>query len=75
MKLILSGVRGNLPTTLPNTAFYGGNTSCFAVHSDAGDRIFLDAGSGLAQFGRQLPAKGVAHILLTHGHPDHTNGF
>ncbi|MDR0996105.1 MAG: HD domain-containing protein, partial [Zoogloeaceae bacterium] len=75
MNIVFYGVRGSLPATSPDTAFYGGNTACVGVFSQAGERIFLDAGTGLAHAGRDLPQAGVCHILITHGHSDHTNGF
>ncbi|MDR0996737.1 MAG: HD domain-containing protein [Zoogloeaceae bacterium] len=75
MKLNIFGARGNRVTTGPSVAFYGGDTSSYALQSAAGDFLFLDAGSGLARAGNSLPESGVAHVLLTHGHPDHTCGF
>ena len=34
MKIKLWGVRGSIPTTGPETEFYGGNTSCVTVSHD-----------------------------------------
>ncbi len=43
MKIRLWGVRGSIPTTGPETEYYGGNTSCVAVwHDDS--LLVLDGG-------------------------------
>jgi anti-anti-sigma factor len=58
----------------------GGNTPCVSI--EAGDEwIILDAGSGLRNLGVELMARafgrgqGIAHILLSHTHWDHIQGF
>jgi phosphoribosyl 1,2-cyclic phosphodiesterase len=58
----------------------GGHTACIEVR--AGDQLFiLDAGSGLRLLGQALlqesfgQGQGEAHILLSHGHWDHLQGF
>ena len=43
MKIKLWGVRGSITTTGPETAYYGGNTSCVDVWED-GCLLILDAG-------------------------------
>lgn len=73
------GVRGSLPTPGPGTVFYGGNTSCVEVRAD-GELIILDAGTGIRPLGLQLAGefKGKPlniHLLLTHTHWDHIQGF
>jgi phosphoribosyl 1,2-cyclic phosphodiesterase len=55
---------------------YGGNTSCLEVQ--AGDEtIILDAGTGIRSLGHSLMKRDLrsAHLLLTHSHWDHINGF
>jgi phosphoribosyl 1,2-cyclic phosphodiesterase len=57
---------------------YGVNTSCVEVAG--GDEILVcDAGSGLRDLGRDLFRRGVLpdtiHILLSHPHWDHIQGF
>jgi phosphoribosyl 1,2-cyclic phosphodiesterase len=55
---------------------FGGNTSCLEVM--AGDqRIILDAGTALRMLGHEILRNDVrfAHVLLTHSHWDHINGF
>lgn len=70
------GVRGSIACPSPTHATYGGNTSCVELDLD-GQRLILDAGTGLRGLGRQLLADGVnaATLMLTHVHWDHTNGF
>jgi anti-anti-sigma factor len=58
----------------------GGNTPCVSI--EVGDQwIILDAGSGLRDLGEELVQRefgrgeGVAHILISHTHWDHIQGF
>ena len=70
------GVRGSIATPLPTHMRYGGNTSCIEVN--AGDRRFiLDAGTGIRGLGKEFRRADVriTHLLLTHTHWDHINGF
>lgn len=73
MKITLRGVRGSIPTTGPDTNYYGGNTSCTEVSED-GWTLVLDGGSGI-----RLSNPGNGHkrvdILLTHLHIDHIQGL
>jgi phosphoribosyl 1,2-cyclic phosphodiesterase len=75
MKVHLWGVRGSIPTTDPDTAFYGGNTSCVDVWDD-GWLLVLDGGSGIARLKLQqeLGHKRI-DILLSHLHLDHIQGL
>jgi len=55
---------------------YGGNTSCIEVQ--AGEHVFvMDAGTGIRNFSKVILEKDIrqTHILLTHTHWDHINGF
>ena len=70
------GVRGSIPCPSPQHVVYGGNTSCLEVF--AGEkRIILDAGTGIRTLGSEFIRDGVnqCHILMTHTHLDHINGF
>ncbi len=67
-----------LPPMLCSTA--GGNTSCTEIR--AGNQlIILDCGSGLRPLGMHLmqqefgKGQGEGHIMLTHTHWDHVQGF
>ncbi len=70
------GVRGSIACPSPRHVGFGGNTSCLEVI--AGEhRIVLDAGTGIRSLGHELLKAEVhsAHLLLTHTHWDHINGF
>lgn len=70
------GVRGSIACPLMTHVRYGGNTSCLEVI--AGDQsIILDAGTGIRSLGHSFMERGIknAHLLLTHCHWDHINGF
>jgi phosphoribosyl 1,2-cyclic phosphodiesterase len=71
------GVRGSIPVPGPETAVYGGNTTCLEVENAAGQRLIVDAGSGIAGLGRTRDWSGVTRIdiLLTHLHHDHVLGL
>src|SRR5205085_119006 len=67
---------GSLPTPGPNTATYGGNTSCVSVQADPTSLVILDAGTGIRQLGDQLPDDlERIDIMLTHLHMDHIIGL
>lgn len=75
MRVQLRGVRGSIPTTDPDMAYYGGNTSCTVVMEN--DCILvLDGGSGMQKF-NLLNNTGIKRIdvLLTHLHLDHIQGL
>ena len=75
MKIILRGVRGSIPTSGPDTDFYGGNTSCVDVEED-GWVLVLDGGSGMRKSNTgERPANKRIDILLTHLHLDHIQGL
>lgn len=78
------GVHGSLPRPGPSTLKYGGNTACVEVRS-AGTLIIFDAGSGIRELGEDLlrhqkgcpgnDCRVCAHILFSHLHWDHVQGF
>jgi phosphoribosyl 1,2-cyclic phosphodiesterase len=72
------GTRGSIPTPASWTRVYGGNTACVEIRFQ--DTIFIcDAGSGIRELGKDLltrhPAPKDLHLLLTHAHWDHIQGF
>lgn len=70
------GVRGSIACCSPNHIAYGGNTSCVEVK--AGEhRFVLDAGTGIRALGKEFLDNDVRtiHLLLSHTHWDHINGF
>lgn len=75
MKLIMRGVRGSLPSPRPETARYGGNTSCVEVRAVPGCVTVLDAGTGIRSVnGREGDLRRV-DVLLSHLHMDHILGL
>ena len=76
MKVTLWGTRGSLASPGPETARYGGNTSCVEVRGKDGTVLILDAGTGLRGLGLSLPKSlRRVNLLLTHLHMDHIQGL
>jgi len=76
MRLTFYGVRGSIPT--PGAAFvrYGGNTACVHIELEDGTDIVLDSGTGIRLLGEHLAKKNTPiHLLLSHNHWDHIQGF
>jgi len=76
MQVKFWGVRGSIASPGPNTARYGGNTTCIEIR--AGDElIILDGGTGIFPLSQtlfpELPRK--THIFITHTHWDHIQGL
>jgi phosphoribosyl 1,2-cyclic phosphodiesterase len=72
------GVRGSTPTPSGEYLGYGGNTTCLEIHSGDGERIIIDAGTGIRELGRCITAENHAHhldLFLTHFHWDHIQGI
>jgi phosphoribosyl 1,2-cyclic phosphodiesterase len=77
MKVKFWGVRGSIPCPGPATQKFGGNTSCVQVLGGT-ETVILDAGTGIRELGLQLmeakkPVR--VHMLVTHTHWDHIQGF
>lgn len=76
MKVTFYGVRGSIPTPGPETIRYGGNTPCVVLESDAGQKLILDAGTGLRLASTEFENyNDTIHMLLSHHHWDHLQGF
>ena len=76
MKITFYGTRGSCPTPGKSTLKYGGNTACVLVESNAGDKIILDAGTGIRVLGDEMVKnKDDVYILVSHNHYDHIQGF
>lgn len=77
MEVRLWGTRGSIPVAALHTARYGGNTTCVEVRTDAGDRIIIDAGTGIHALGnamlREPPDR--CTLCFTHVHWDHLQGL
>jgi phosphoribosyl 1,2-cyclic phosphodiesterase len=76
VKATVWGCRGSCATPGADTVRYGGNTSCVEVTLESGQRIVLDAGTGMRPLGVQINGDGrELHIMLTHLHLDHLQGL
>lgn len=77
MEITFLGVRGSTPCHGPETARYGGNTSCVLVRAPGEDPLVFDLGTGLRYLQRHVapdgPFRGTA--LLSHMHWDHIQGL
>ena len=73
------GARGSIPTPMAGAQRYGGNTPCVEVDFSSGQRIILDAGTGIRRLGLDLIKSGDGgldfHIFLSHFHWDHVQGL
>ena len=73
------GVRGSIPVPGPETAQYGGNTSCIELRR-GNEVLILDAGSGIRRLGlllaNQLEETSLQiNLLISHTHWDHIHGL
>jgi phosphoribosyl 1,2-cyclic phosphodiesterase len=73
------GARGSTPTPWSEAQRYGGNTPCVEVNFSGGQRIILDAGTGIRRLGLDLmnlkDDELEFHIFLSHFHWDHIQGL
>lgn len=78
MKLIFGGVRGSYPVAQPDFMKYGGETTSLLVEGQGGERLLIDAGTGVRELGERLAAEGGQRrvlLLMTHYHLDHVVGL
>ncbi len=78
MKVTIWGSRGSIPAPGKDTVIYGGESTCIEIVTDSGERIVIDAGSGIRKLGNKLVGDHGAKVftlLLTHAHWDHLSGF
>ncbi len=75
MNITLRGVRGSVPSPRPETARYGGNTSCVEVRAEPGALCVLDAGTGIRAVDGTAGGLRRVDVLLTHLHMDHIIGL
>jgi phosphoribosyl 1,2-cyclic phosphodiesterase len=75
VKVRLWGTRGSLASPGPDTARYGGNTSCVEVRAADGSLLIIDAGTGIRPLGRTLDGVRRIDVLLSHLHMDHIQGL
>ena len=76
MQVTFYGVRGSIPAPGRDFIKYGGNTACVHVKLSDGTDVILDSGTGIKVLGQKL-VKDTSdlHLLLTHNHWDHIQGF
>jgi len=72
---VFRGVRGSLASPRPQTARYGGNTSCVEVRAVPGSLCVLDAGTGIRSVDGAAGDVHRVDVLLTHLHMDHILGL
>lgn len=78
MQVRFWGTRGSIAKPGPSTLRYGGNTSCVEVCSDDGTRLVIDCGTGAHELAQALmadPTSARGHLLVSHTHWDHIQGF
>ncbi|WP_089721718.1 MBL fold metallo-hydrolase [Candidatus Entotheonella palauensis] len=78
MQITFRGTRGSIPAPGPQTARYGGNTSCVEVRLEDETLLIFDAGTGIRTLGGLMmsePGPIEAYIFLTHMHWDHIQGL
>ena len=75
VNVVLRGVRGSLPSPRPETARYGGNTSCVEVRAVPGCVTVLDAGTGIRAVDGKSAELARVDVLLSHLHMDHILGL
>lgn len=77
MRVRFWGVRGSIAVPGPSTVRYGGNTTCIEVLLNGGERLILDAGTGIFPLARSLSPKQQlpVHIFISHTHWDHIQGL
>lgn len=76
MEVTFYGVRGSIPTPGIDFVKYGGNTACVHVRLSSGTDIVLDSGTGIRLLGKELiKVSTPIHLLLSHNHWDHIQGF
>ena len=68
-----------MPVAGPSFIRYGGNTTCLDLALGKGERVVIDAGSGLKSLEAVWRAEGGGaskwHLFFTHYHWDHLLGF
>ena len=72
------GTRGSFAKPGRTTLRHGGNTSCVEVRGDDDTLIVLDCGTGAHGLGQALLSAGPrcdGHLMITHTHWDHIQGF
>ena len=77
LRLFIGGMRGSRPCTGAAFEVFGGHTTSLLVLGSQGERLVLDAGSGLCSVADQLAGTeaGEVTVLFSHYHLDHMMGL
>ena len=78
MKLIFWGTRGSIAKPGKGTIKYGGNTPALEIISDSGNKLYIDAGTGIHALGNKIideNSPNEINLLITHSHWDHIQGL
>jgi ribonuclease BN (tRNA processing enzyme) len=77
LRLFIGGMRGSRPVTGAAFEEFGGDTTSLLLIGSHGERIVLDAGTGMSAVARQLAEAGPGEVtaLFSHYHLDHTVGL
>jgi len=77
MKVTLLGVRGTSPVTEDRFRVFGGETTSVLIEGKGGEKVIIDAGTGIRAAGTILSGeeRGRVLLLVTHYHLDHIFGF
>jgi ribonuclease BN (tRNA processing enzyme) len=77
MRLFIGGMRGSRPSTGGAFDVFGGDTTSLLLVGSHGERLILDAGTGMCAVAGQLAATepGEVTILFSHYHLDHMAGL
>ncbi len=77
LRLFIGGIRGSQPATGGAFEEFGGDTTSLLLVGSRGERLVLDAGSGMQAVARQLADTGPGEVtvLFSHYHLDHMIGL
>ncbi len=78
MKVVIGGVRGTSCVARPNYMKYGGETTAVMIEGRDGERVLIDAGTGIRDLGLRIEKAGLPQsllLLVTHYHLDHLIGL
>lgn len=77
MRLFIGGFRGSQPCTGGSFEHFGGDTTSLLVLGSGGERLVLDAGTGMRAVADQLAGLGGGEVtvLFSHYHLDHMAGL
>ncbi len=77
LRLFIGGMRGSRPAIGSSFDEFGGDTTCLLLVGSRGERLVLDAGTGMHVVTKQLAQTGPGKVtvLFSHYHLDHMAGL